>query len=70
MDCQQVIRRMDKLVAAVKERMGAAPCVEYAESVWMTREELAEMHRLRALLPSPGEERHQAIERIKKKRMR
>jgi hypothetical protein len=61
---------MDEVVAAVRERMGAAPCIEYAESVWMTREELAEMHSLRAMLPSPGEERREALERIKRKRMR
>ena len=38
------------------------------EADWMTSEEMAESHRLKLLLPTFGEEKRDAIERIRLKR--
>lgn len=63
----QIIARLDELGVAARQRMEGAPNqpdLVWAEIVWMTDAEVSEMHALKALLPSPGQIRHDAIARI------
>lgn len=71
MDRQQVVNRTDEIAAAAKVRMDAAahhPDQQYAEILFMTQEEASEFLELRLMLPSAGQERQEAIERLKAKR--
>ena len=71
MDRQQVVNRMEEIAAAAKVRMEAAshhPDQQYAEILFMTQEEASEFLELRLSLPSNGQERQEAIERLIAKR--
>lgn len=71
MDQQAVIARMDAILTAVRVRMAIFkyhPSAAYAEILWMTPGEAVEFLALRLLLPSAGEEREAAIQRLTTKR--
>ena len=71
MDRQQVVNRIAALVAAAKVRMDLVahrPEQQYAEVLFMAPAELVEFHDLRLQLPSAGQERLDAIARLKLKR--
>ena len=71
MDRQQIVNRMDEIGAAAKVRMDAAahhPDQQYAEILFMTQEETTELLELRLMLPSAGQERREATERLIAKR--
>lgn len=71
MDQQAVIKRMDEIAAAAKIRMDAAADIsgqQYAEILYMTADEMAEFHELLLKLPSAGQERLEAHNRIIAKR--
>jgi hypothetical protein len=61
---------MDTILFAVRSRMARAeyvPGASYAEVMWMTQDEAEEFLQLRLALPSPGQLRRDAAERIKAK---
>lgn len=61
MDRRQIIAELDALTTAVKARMPAdAGC----EIEWMTSAELARRHALVLMLPSFGQEREEAKDRL------
>lgn len=71
MDCQQAIIEIDKICEIARFRMNLAEHqtgVVYSEIMWMTQEETQRFFDLKKLLPSSGQQRHDAIERLKKRR--
>lgn len=70
MDRQQVIERMDALVASGAARMVMAahtPDIQYAAILFMTVAEAREFLQLRLTLPSAGQERAEARARLANK---
>lgn len=70
MKLELITTRMDELGAVARQRMDAiayCPDKSYAEIMHMTQDELEEMLQLRLKLPSSGEERLAAQERIQQK---
>lgn len=70
MKLELITTRMDELGAIARQRMEALahyPEKSYAEIMHMTQEELTEMLQLRLELPSNGQQRLDAQERIKEK---
>lgn len=69
----EVVADLDVIMLAVQKRMvGVDQCMLGllpAESDWMTGEELEQVHKLKLELPSHGEERAAAIERLQAKRL-
>lgn len=71
MDCQQAIIEIDKICEIARFRMNLAEHqtgVVYAEIMWMTQDETKLFFELKKLLPSNGQQRCDAIERLKIKR--
>ena len=67
---EQILTRMNELGIIAKARMNATadyPEKCFAEIMHMTQEEASEMLALRLMLPSPGQERAEAIARISDK---
>ena len=67
---QEIINRIDELGKAAQARMNTAPCnphLVYAEVMWMTQEEATELLELRLMLPSAGQHRLEAKQRIAEK---
>lgn len=63
----EIVARLDDLGRAARLRMAEAPHqpgLIWSELFWMTDEEVAEVHRLKSMLPSAGEERAEAIARL------
>lgn len=70
MKLDMITARMDELGAIARQRMdalGYCPDKSYAEIMHMTQTELEEMLQLRLMLPSSGQQRVEAQERIKEK---
>ncbi|EKT4522769.1 hypothetical protein QEM13_002012 [Pseudomonas putida] len=63
----EIVARLDDLGRAARLRMAEAPNqpgLIWSELFWMNDEEVAEVHRLKAMLPTAGEERAEAIARL------
>lgn len=70
MNLESITKRMDELGAIARQRIEASahyPEKSYAEIMHMSQEECTEMLQLRLMLPSSGEERLAAQERIHEK---
>jgi hypothetical protein len=65
-DCKQINARLDELGEIARSRIPAKVSgdVCYAEIFWMTDAEVTEMHELKAMLPSYGQQRVDAQKRI------
>lgn len=69
---KSIIEQMDELTLIARERMSKA-CPDIlgllpTECDWYTSEEMAKLHSLKMQLPSYGQMKQEAIERIKIKR--
>lgn len=70
MKLETITSRMDELGTIARQRMdaiGYCPEKSYAEIMHMTQDELEEMLQLRLELPSNGQQRVEAQERIRQK---